>query len=29
MAALVADLFITPILVDKFHVYGKEKNINK
>lgn len=29
MAALIADLFITPILVDKFHVYGKEKNINK
>lgn len=29
MAALVADLFITPILVDKFHVFGKEKNINK
>ncbi len=28
MAALFADLFITPILVDKFHVFGKEKNIN-
>lgn len=25
MAALFADLFITPILVDKFHVFGKKK----
>lgn len=29
MAALIADLFITPILVDQFHVYGKGKNLNK
>lgn len=26
MAALIADLLITPVLVDKFHVFGKEKN---
>lgn len=26
MSALLADLFITPVLVNKFHVFGKEKN---
>lgn len=25
MAALISDLFITPVLVERFHVFGKEK----
>ena len=25
ISALLADLFITPLLVKRFHVYGKEK----
>ena len=26
MTALISDLFITPVLVERFHVFGKEKN---
>jgi len=25
MTALISDLFITPVLVERFHVFGKEK----